>query len=1036
MSLADRTSRYVLKTAGIVNIAGGLAVLCGYFFGISVLLNVFSGLPPMKPNTALCLVLIGIALLIPARGASKRQAALARACLVASAMLALLALIENASGIDLHIDGWVASTAHMDPASRRLPPSAGISILLLSLGLLCMEFTAPPFVLGQIMVLLAGLVPLAVIVGYFYSITMMNQFISYTLMAIHTALLLLLLSAGALLRHPRESFVSVFFDETPDAELSRRILPAVILVPLLIAAVVLQLVRINLLRPEQTAAANLYANILALAGLATWASYQLRRVNRTRRSAEENASQERQWLKVTLASIGDGVIATDNNMLVTFLNPIAERLTGWSLLDAAGKRVDEIFKLIDEESLNPIPSPVRAALDSGGIAGLERPVLLIARNGAQRPVDNSAAPIRSTSGEISGAVLIFHDATQRRKHEAELLRSEQRFRATFEQAAVGFGLAAPDGKFLRVNQRLCDMVGYTCEELESMNYRQITHPDDIPLDDAQTNRLLSGELETFAIEKRYIRKDGSIFWINLTVSLSHNPSGNVEFFIGVIEDITRRKTAEEELARAHAETEQRVRDRTAELAAASEALRVSGERTRLILDSAYEAFIAMDSAGFIADCNSQTEPVFGWKREELLGKHLAAVLIPPALRDAHNSGLRRFLDTGQSEILNRPTEFMAIHRDGREIPIELTVTAVKTTGGWLFAAFIRDISKRKEMQDALEREREFLNAVLDQAEAGIITCDDKGNILTVNRMMREIHGDTGENATPVRWSPYFDLYHADGKTPVNPADAPLFRALRGESVRNLELVTKPKGRPPRHMVVNARAITGPKQTRLGAVLAVHDITEQKIAEKMLRESLMEKVVLLKEIHHRVKNNLQIVSSLLSLQATVLQDQKIVKLFQESQNRVRSMALIHEMLYQSNDLAKLDFAAYVNNLINSLFQSYGAASRRVTSAIAIPDSRMDIDTAVPCGLIITELVSNSLKYAFPDNRGGIVQVNFSRSGENATLRVSDDGIGLPPNFDLQSTPSLGLQLVQRLARQLGGKVEREQTESGTAFRVNY
>jgi two-component system, sensor histidine kinase PdtaS len=204
---------------------------------------------------------------------------------------------------------------------------------------------------------------------------------------------------------------------------------------------------------------------------------------------------------------------------------------------------------------------------------------------------------------------------------------------------------------------------------------------------------------------------------------------------------------------------------------------------------------------------------------------------------------------------------------------------------------------------------------------------------------------------------------------------------------------------------------------------LRDVTQRKIADESIRASLREKEVLLKEIHHRVKNNLQVVSSLLGLQSRIIEDDTLRKMFQESQNRIHSMALIHESLYQSANLSEIDFPAYISQLADYLFRSYGVNSNRVQLAASIDELRLTIDTAVPCGLIINELVSNSLKYAFPGGRSGTIRIQMSEDEKHhIRLSVADDGVGFPDGIDQASTKSLGLRLVRTLADQLDATVE--------------
>ena len=218
--------------------------------------------------------------------------------------------------------------------------------------------------------------------------------------------------------------------------------------------------------------------------------------------------------------------------------------------------------------------------------------------------------------------------------------------------------------------------------------------------------------------------------------------------------------------------------------------------------------------------------------------------------------------------------------------------------------------------------------------------------------------------------------------------------------------------------------------------AIVDISDRKHKERSIQAALKEKDILLGEIHHRVKNNLQIVNSLLDLQSSSITDPVALSLLRESQNRIRSMALIHQTLYQSKDFARVDFGQFLDILVPNLIASYGVAASRVRLVIEASGVQLPSNAAIPCGLVVNELISNALKHAFPDGREGEIRVHLAyETKDRALLRVSDNGVGIPEDFDVQQTTTLGLQLVSLLVDQLAGEVVMQRANP-TAFSLRF
>ncbi|MGB8227176.1 MAG: histidine kinase dimerization/phosphoacceptor domain -containing protein [Sedimentisphaerales bacterium] len=213
--------------------------------------------------------------------------------------------------------------------------------------------------------------------------------------------------------------------------------------------------------------------------------------------------------------------------------------------------------------------------------------------------------------------------------------------------------------------------------------------------------------------------------------------------------------------------------------------------------------------------------------------------------------------------------------------------------------------------------------------------------------------------------------------------------------------------------------------------------ELQMQNEKLEESLRQKEILLRELHHRVKNNMQVISSLLRLQSRTLDDKKAVAVFSECQNRIKTMALIHEKFYRSENLSNIDFKTYVKDLVKTLVEFYDVSQNKITVDINIENISLDIDTAISCGLIINELISNSLKYAFPQGAKGNIGVSILPAEEDyVEMIISDNGIGLPAELDFQKTETLGLQIVNTLVKnQLGGEIELDRS-IGTKFKIKF
>lgn len=277
----------------------------------------------------------------------------------------------------------------------------------------------------------------------------------------------------------------------------------------------------------------------------------------------------------------------------------------------------------------------------------------------------------------------------------------------------------------------------------------------------------------------------------------------------------------------------------------------------------------------------------------------------------------------------------------------------------------------------------------------------------------------------------FEHIHPDDKNNVNDI---LRVSKRSGVLTNSYRIIRPDGKI-KWVRVRAFPILDENE-KLNRIAGVaEDITISKQYEQRLESSLREKEILLKEIHHRVKNNLQIISSLLNLQSKFVTDQRTLEIFHEGRNRIKTMALIHEKLYGPKDFTRINFAEYLNELFSFLLSAYKFDSQKISYKIEIGNVYLDIDQALTLGLIVNELITNSIKYAFPNGLEGQLKISMSKNGNHNLLRVYDNGIGIPPEIDIGKTDTLGLQLVQMFVEQIGGTIELKRGK-GTEYLIGF
>ena len=458
--------------------------------------------------------------------------------------------------------------------------------------------------------------------------------------------------------------------------------------------------------------------------------------------------------------------------------------------------------------------------------------------------------------------------------------------------------------------------------------------------------------------------------------------------------------------------------RTASREAVVEHLARSEERFRIVVDATPGALVMFNANGRIEMANGQAERTFGYSEADLLGQKMD-MLVPERFQASYPA-LVPDLFRESSRKATTDQALLALHKDGHEFQVEIGLSSIGINGDTMTLSSISDISERILLEAELRQahlEGLFRQAV-EAAPNAMVMTDVDARIEMVNaqaeRMFgyarQEMLGHTIEMLVPER----FRRHHPALRTVFvsDPRPRPMGAG------RDLYALRKDGSEFPVEIGLN------PMETKDGTKVlsAIVDISDRKQKEDRVRSALNEKEILLREIHHRVKNNLQIVHSLLDLQSAQISDKLARDMLRVSQSRIRSMALIHQTLYTSNDFAKVDFGRFLDSLVPVLIDSYVVDSSRISVRIDVDPVQLPIDSAVPCGLIVNELITNALKHAFGVRDHGEIRVALTCLANNETmLSVSDDGIGFPDRIDMSSTDTLGLQLVHLLADQLGGTV---------------
>jgi PAS domain S-box-containing protein len=551
-----------------------------------------------------------------------------------------------------------------------------------------------------------------------------------------------------------------------------------------------------------------------------------------------------------------------------------------------------------------------------------------------------------------------------------------------------------------VNPAYEKLYGQSCQYFRQnpQAFLEVIHPED----KERIKKSIKCQYEgiPFNEEYRIIRADGSTRWINGRSELLLDRKGELDRIFALSEDITKRKESEE-------------------------ALRESEAKFKSLAEHS-PSMIFINQKGKIVYTSAKCEEITGYSKEELCSPAFNFLtLIAPEHKDQTKENFRKHANGEDVP----PFQYAVVTKSGEKIDSIISTKLIDYEGTKAILGVVTDISKQVRASEELKDSETRFRALFENSREAM-SLEKSGIQVLCNRSYLSLYGfksfdecvglPTINHVTPDQRGKIDEFT----KLRIQGLPAPVLYETRGLRI---------DGTP---FDIEVRVSSYDSLGETFTLVTIVDITERKRAEKALIESLKEKDVLLREIHHRVKNNMQIISSLLRLQAGQLEDESAKTIFQSCQDRIRSMSLVHEKLYISENLSGINFFDYINSLALRLFQIYKVNPDLIQLKLNVKEVFFDLQTAIPCGLILNELISNALKYAFPNGRKGEIEISLAARADDAyQLIVKDDGIGFPKEEDFENPKSFGIQIVKLLAGQLGGEALLKKSP-GTTFEITF
>lgn len=623
---------------------------------------------------------------------------------------------------------------------------------------------------------------------------------------------------------------------------------------------------------------------------------------------------------------------------------------------------------------------------------------IIRADGKKRIIVVSNYALKDESGKTLKVYGANQDITERKIAEEALKKSEAKYRKIFDNVQDVFYQTDIEGKIIEISPSIKRYSGFSKEELMGQPVENVyMDPEDRP----KMLKLIldNGEISDYELKLKNI--NGELVYASVNAHFLFDSNKQPIGIEGSLRDITQKKITEK-------------------------ALEESEGRFRTIFENTGAATIIFNKEGIITLANKEMTKLFKYSSEEIENKKKWAEFVYPD----DLSKMVKYHNKREKKPASAPNSYETRFVDRQGAVHDTKITVDKIPGTDDYVTSVLDITDLKNAYRELESSETRFRSLFENNPVPYQSLDMYGNYIDLNEQLSELLGYPREEILGKSFSDFWTSEIVE--------DFPKkFDYLKNHGwVNNVEINLVCKNGDIKTVLLTGRT---QKDPITGQFLRTHcilyDISERKLMEDKLKKSLEEKDLLIKEIHHRVKNNLLVISSLLNLQSNLIKDKEAKNIFRESQSRAKSMAIIHERLYSSDDLKRIDFGDYIRTLSTELFYTYVLDPSTIQLNLNVEKIMIDINTAVPLGLIVNELVSNAMKYAFPDGKQGEIDISFNQIGNKYVLIVKDDGVGIPADLDIKKVKSLGLQLVLSLTDQIDGVLKLNR-ENGTDFEITF